>query len=137
MAQVRARLDADSIPHILNPSHIIPVMVGDPVKCKFISDTLLEEFGIYIQPINYPTVSKGTERLRIWTPSPVHTDEDIDHLVGALSHPVLTTWRAVCRGNAVKSHECRWLPSNHPFSLETPSFRTGRNARAALGRSPL
>jgi 5-aminolevulinate synthase len=84
VAQVRARLDAEGIPYLHNPSHIIPVMVGDPVKCKFISDTLLEEFGIYIQPINYPTVPKGTERLRI-TPSPVHKDEDIAHLVGALS----------------------------------------------------
>ena len=84
VAQVRERLDEVGIPHLPNPSHIIPVMVGDPVKCKFISDTLLEEFGIYIQPINYPTVPKGTERLRI-TPSPVHSAEDIDHLIGALS----------------------------------------------------
>ncbi|TLP56030.1 5-aminolevulinate synthase [Parasedimentitalea maritima] len=83
VAEVRARLDANGIEHLANPSHIIPVMVGDPVKCKFISDTLLEEFGIYIQPINYPTVPKGTERLRI-TPSPVHSVEDIDHLVEAL-----------------------------------------------------
>ncbi|MVO17915.1 5-aminolevulinate synthase [Parasedimentitalea huanghaiensis] len=83
VAEVRARLDAIGIEHLANPSHIIPVMVGDPVKCKFISDTLLEEFGIYIQPINYPTVPKGTERLRI-TPSPVHSAEDIDHLVEAL-----------------------------------------------------
>ncbi|KAE9627226.1 5-aminolevulinate synthase [Parasedimentitalea maritima] len=83
VAEVRARLDAIGIEHLANPSHIIPVMVGDPVKCKFISDTLLEEFGIYIQPINYPTVPKGTERLRI-TPSPVHSVEDIDHLVEAL-----------------------------------------------------
>ncbi|MEM7176301.1 MAG: 5-aminolevulinate synthase [Pseudomonadota bacterium] len=83
VAQVRTALDKCGIPHFDNPSHIIPVMVGDPVKCKFISDTLMERFGIYIQPINYPTVPKGTERLRI-TPSPVHSAEDVDHLVAAL-----------------------------------------------------
>ncbi|MGX9353930.1 5-aminolevulinate synthase [Roseobacteraceae bacterium S113] len=80
---VRARLDAIGVPHIDNPSHIIPVMVGDPVKCKFISDRLLRDHGIYIQPINYPTVPKGTERLRI-TPSPVHSADDVDRLVVAL-----------------------------------------------------
>ena len=58
-------------------------MVGDPVKCKYISDVLLDEYSIYIQPINYPTVPKGTERLRI-TPSPVHSEKDIDRLVAAL-----------------------------------------------------
>lgn len=83
VAEVRKRLDAMGLPHLDNPSHIIPVMVGDPVKCKFISDVLLKDFGIYIQPINYPTVAKGTERLRI-TPSPVHSKADIDHLVHAL-----------------------------------------------------
>ena len=80
---LRARLDAIGVPHYDNPSHIVPVMVGDPVLCKQISDRLLEEFGVYVQPINYPTVPKGTERLRI-TPSPMHSDTDIDHLVDAL-----------------------------------------------------
>ncbi|WP_170607570.1 5-aminolevulinate synthase [Ruegeria arenilitoris] len=81
--EVRDRLDALGIPHTKNPSHIIPVMVGDPVKCRFISDVLMRDYGIYIQPINYPTVPKGTERLRI-TPSPVHSPEDVDRLVSAL-----------------------------------------------------
>ncbi len=83
VATLRRKLDAVGIPHMPNPSHIVPVMVGNPVKCKWISDVLLDNYGIYIQPINYPTVPRGTERLRI-TPSPLHTDEDIDRLVDAL-----------------------------------------------------
>ncbi len=82
--QVRQQLDAAGLPHMENPSHIVPVMVGDPVVCKQISDELLDRFGVYVQPINYPTVPRGTERLRI-TPSPVHTEADIQHLVQALS----------------------------------------------------
>jgi len=84
VAIVRQRLDALGIPHIDNPSHIIPVMVGDPHHCKRISDWLMANHGIYVQPINYPTVPKGTERLRI-TPSPVHSDGDIEKLTRALS----------------------------------------------------
>ncbi len=85
VARLRARLDAEGIPHLDNPSHIIPVMIQDPVKCRQISDILMDQFGVYVQPINYPTVPRGTERLRI-TPSPMHSDEDIDHLVDALRH---------------------------------------------------
>ena len=84
VAKVRAALRATGIPQIDNPSHIIPVMVGDAKKAKMISDWLMEHHGIYVQPINYPTVPVGTERLRI-TPSPVHSDEDIERLVVALS----------------------------------------------------
>jgi len=84
VAKLRAMLDAQGIPHMPNKSHIVPVMIGDPVKTKMLADYLMDEWNIYVQPINYPTVPKGTERLR-FTPSPLHTDEDIAHLVAALS----------------------------------------------------
>ena len=80
---LRTKLDAAGIPHKQNPGHIVPVMINDPLKCRYISDVLMQEHSIYVQPINYPTVPKGTERLRI-TPSPLHTEQELDRLVGAL-----------------------------------------------------
>ena len=84
VAMVRRRLEEVGVPHLGNPSHIVPVMVNDAVVCKQISDLLLDHYGIYVQPINYPTVPRGTERLR-FTPGPLHTDADVEHLVSALS----------------------------------------------------
>ncbi len=81
---LKARLAAARIPVKDNPSHIVPILVGNPVHCKAVTDSLLVSHGIYVQPINYPTVPKGTERMRL-TPSPVHTDAHMDHLISALS----------------------------------------------------
>ena len=83
VADVRAALDAAGVPHMDNPSHIVPVIVGDPVRCRDMAERLLNEAGVYIQPINHPTVARGTERLRI-TPSPLHTAADVEHLADAL-----------------------------------------------------
>ena len=77
------KLAAAKLPVMGNSSHIVPILVGDPVHCKAVTDTLLDRYGIYVQPINYPTVPVKTERLRI-TPTPFHTDADIDHMVHAL-----------------------------------------------------
>ncbi len=84
VARLRSALDRAGIPHMPNESHIVPVPIGDAVKCKMISDILLREHGLYVQPINYPTVPVGTERLRL-TPGPRHGPAEIDRLVRALS----------------------------------------------------
>ena len=96
VAYLRKRLDQEGIPHLDNPSHIIPVMIKDPVKCRMLSDYLMQQFGIYVQPINYPTVPKGTERLR-FTPSPLHSIDDIEHLVLALKE----LWKQCAISHAV------------------------------------
>ncbi|MEL6472765.1 MAG: 5-aminolevulinate synthase [Pseudomonadota bacterium] len=85
---LKAKFADAGLPVMETDTHIVPLMVGDPERCKALSDTLLFDFGIYVQPINYPTVPKGTERLR-FTPSPVHDEAMMDELVAA----ILAVWK--------------------------------------------
>jgi 5-aminolevulinate synthase len=97
--ELKERLNAAGLPVVPGPSHIVPVTVGDPVHCKAVTDALLDRYAIYVQPINYPTVPRGTERIRL-TPSPVHTDAQLDDLVKALTE----LWQAcpLSRGEVVR-----------------------------------
>lgn len=83
-AKLKTMLRESKLPVMDSVSHIVPLFVGDPIQCKEVTDTLLNEYGIYVQPINYPTVPKGTERLR-FTPGPVHSDHMMEELVEALN----------------------------------------------------
>lgn len=87
-AMLKRKMKEAGLPVMPSETHIVPLLVADPERCKALSDTLLFDFGIYVQPINYPTVPKGTERLR-FTPSPVHSEEMMDDLVSAL----LAIWK--------------------------------------------
>ncbi|MDH6233781.1 5-aminolevulinate synthase [Mesorhizobium soli] len=97
-ASLKGKMLANGIPVLPSPSHILPVMIGEAALAKAIADHLMAEDGIYIQPVNYPTVPRGTERLRI-TPTPLHTDEDEDALIAALvgARETFPRWRKLAR----------------------------------------
>ncbi len=92
---MKRRLVEAGLPVMPSPSHIVPVLIRDPILCKAACDELLHRHRIYVQPINFPTVPRGTERLRL-TPSPLHSDEDIEALVTGLGE----VWTRLTLGRA-------------------------------------
>jgi 5-aminolevulinate synthase len=115
-ARVKAILSAAGLPVMSSDTHIVPLFVGDPELCKQASDLLLEEHGIYIQPINYPTVAKGTERLRI-TPSPYHED----HLIDALAEALLQVWERL--GLPLKQKSLAARSPDERSDIRGPGYR--------------
>ncbi len=97
VAFMKRKLQNVGVSVLSNPSHIVPIIVGDPIHSKQITDSLLERYGIYVQPINYPTVARGTERLRV-TPTPFHTEEDITYFADSLA----VLWQACPMADAMK-----------------------------------
>jgi hypothetical protein len=126
-------MDELGLPHLDNPSHIIPLMVGEATLCKQVCDMLLDRYDIYVQPINYPTVPVGTERLRI-TPSPLHSEGDIDHLINALDE-IWTELRLDRRAPGGSDDDS--LPAIDPALAEKSRRAPARSyAGAALFESP-
>jgi 5-aminolevulinate synthase len=122
-AMLKAIFNDAGLPVMPTETHIVPVMVGDPVKAKRISDILLAEYGVYVQPINYPTVPRGTERLR-FTPGPAHTEAMMHELAGHWSRSG-TGWRC-----GRPPEPIRPSTSPNPPTAQPPSRSTSRALRS-------
>ena len=123
--RLKRMLGEAGLPVMPNESHIVPVLIGDPVRCRQVTDELLERHRIYVQPINYPTVPRGTERLRL-TPTPLHREEDLAHLVASLREVwsrFLAPLRGLNRGARASG------PSVRPLGRARPRVSTARGRR--------